>query len=97
MSTGPTRTPLSLSCCRYSSNFSAGTWKAKWFIVLTALTMSPMPGIASGDEMPGTRSGASANQKNATQSPLPASKKKCCPMPPGRSSDFTSGMPSTPE
>ncbi len=31
--------------------------------------------------MPGTRSGASLNQKNATQSPLPASKKKCWPGP----------------
>ncbi len=26
--------------------------------MLTALTMSPIPGMASGDEMPGTRSGA---------------------------------------
>ena len=62
-------------------------------MVLTALVMSPMPGMAPGDEMPGTRSGASANQKKATQSPLPASKKKCCPAPPGRSSDLISGMP----
>ena len=44
---------------------------------LTELVISPIPGIAAGDEMPGTRSAASANQKNATQSPLPASKKKC--------------------
>ena len=54
-------------------------------MVLTALTMSPIPGMASGDEIPGTRSGALANQKNATQSPLPASKKKCWPIPAGSS------------
>ena len=71
------------------------TWNAKWFMVLTALVISPMPGMAAGDERPGTRSGASANQKNATQSPLPASKKKCCPSPSGRSSDLINGMPRT--
>jgi hypothetical protein len=86
---------LVLRRCRYSSNFSAGTWNARWFIELTALVMSPMPGIFAGAEMPGTASGASANQKNATQSPLPASKKKCWPAPPGISSDLISGMPST--
>ena len=93
LSTGPTRTPLSFSRCRYSSNFSAGTWNARWFIELTALAISPIPGIAAGEEMPGTRSAASANQKKATQSPFPASKKKCWPIPPGRSSDLINGIP----
>ena len=95
LSTGPTRTPFSLSRLRYSSNFSAGTWKARWFIDPTALTIEPSPGSAAGVVLPTVPSGASANQKNATQSPLPASKKKCCPMSSGRSSDLISGIPST--
>ncbi|BDB40106.1 hypothetical protein IWGMT90018_05520 [Mycobacterium kiyosense] len=32
---------------------SAGTWKARWFIVLTALVMSPSPGSAPGELIPG--------------------------------------------
>jgi hypothetical protein len=59
--------------------------------------ISPIPGIAAGEEIPGTRSAASVNQKKATQSPFPASKKKCWPMPPGKSSDLINGIPSTPE
>ena len=46
---------------------------------------------------PGCDSGESGNQKNASESPLPMSKKKCWPMPRGRSIVFVSGMPSTPE
>lgn len=45
-------------------------------VVLTALVIAPIPGTVASDERPGARSGASANQKYATQSPLLVSKKK---------------------
>ena len=45
-----------------------------------------VPGISAA--------GASGNQKNASESPLPQSKKKCC-APPGISSVLISGIPRT--
>ena len=89
-----TRTPLALSFARYSRNRSSGTLNATWFIEPTALVHSPMPGTVTGVEMPGTESGASRNQKNASALPPPMSKKKCWPAPP-RSMVLISRMPST--
>ena len=56
--------------------------------------MLPPPGIWPAAAMPGAAAGASGNQKNASESPLPQSKKKCW-APPGISSVLMSGMPST--
>jgi len=64
---------LAFSFSRYSSNRSAGTSKAMWFMV-------PIADIPSGPcrDVPGSPSGAFANQKNAMPStPLPMSRKKC--------------------
>jgi hypothetical protein len=52
-----------------------GLWK-RWFMVLTALVIAPIPEMIASDKRPGAWSGASANQKYARQSPLPVSKKK---------------------
>ncbi len=49
----------------------------------------------AAEAMPGAASGAPGNQKKARLSPLPRSKKKCCPMPFGSSMVLISGMPST--
>jgi hypothetical protein len=92
---GLTRMPLALSLARYSRNRSSGTLNAMWFIEPTALVHSPMPGTVTGAETPGTPSGASGNQKNASALPPPMSKKKCWPWPFGRSSVLISRMPST--
>jgi hypothetical protein len=58
--------------------------------------MSPVSGRAAGAATPGGEVGASGNQKKASRLPPPQSKKKCWPMPSGRSMVFTSGMPSSP-
>ena len=86
---------MAFSLSQYSSNFSAGTSKAMWFIEACAVSSEPTPGRPAGLEMPGTDAGAFGNQKNASESPLPMSKKKCWPMSLGRSSVLVSGMPST--
>ena len=92
---GLTRTPLAFSLARYSRNRSSGTLNATWFIEPTALVHSPRPGTVTGAEMPGTGSGASGNQKNASALPPPMSKKKCWPAPPGRFRVLISRMPRT--
>jgi hypothetical protein len=61
-------------------------------MVLTALVISRCPGSQRRREARRDRS-ASANQKNATQSPLPASKKKCCPAPHGQVERLINGIP----
>jgi len=91
---GLTRTPLSFSLARYSRNRSSGTLKATWFIEPIALIHSPRPGAFTGAEMPGSGSGASGNQKNASAFPPPMSKKKCWP-PLGRLIVLIRRMPST--
>jgi hypothetical protein len=79
----------------YSSNRSGGTSKATWFIDAWAVARSPRPGSSAAEETPGWASGAFGNQKKARQSPPPQSKKKCWPMPTGRSMVLTRGMPRT--
>jgi hypothetical protein len=60
-----------------------------------ALVSSPWSGRAFGALMPGAGSGASGNQKKASESPPPQSKKKCWPIPAGNSIVFIRGMPRT--
>jgi hypothetical protein len=67
---------LAFSRATYSSNLSAGTSKAMWFIEPWAVTMSPTPGSCLGEAWPGWAGGALANQKKASESPLPMSKKE---------------------
>ena len=88
--------PASMSRVRMASIWSAGTSKATWFMEPTADTRSPMSGRAAGALMPGTGAGAPGNQKKASWSPPPMSKKKCWPMPAGSSTVLTSGKPSSP-
>ena len=52
-------------------------------------------GRPRGADTPGAGSGASGNQKNASESPPPQSKKKCWPIPAGSSIVLMSGMPRT--
>ena len=94
LTTGLMATPLALSRSTYSSNFSGGTSNATWFIEPCAVLMSPLPGRLAAEAMPGAWPGAPGNQKKATESPLPQSKKKCWP-PPGISRVLIIGMPST--
>ncbi len=99
-STAETVMPLARSFCRYSSIRSGGTSKATWFMEACAVRMSsglpgPSPTTWRGEATPGAARGASGNQKKASASPLPMSKKKCWPAPSGSSIVFTSGMPRT--
>ena len=61
----------------------------------TAEVRSPLSGRPTGAAMPGAAGGASGNQKNASESPLPMSKKKCWPMPTGSSTVLMRRSPST--
>lgn len=61
----------------------------------TVEVRSPLSGRATGAAMPGAAGGASGNQKKASESPLPMSKKKCWPMPAGSSMVLISGRPRT--
>ena len=76
---------------------SGATSKATWFIEATADTGPPGLSMKPWWVTPAIDSGASGNQKNASvwPLPLPMSKKKCWPRPPGSSTVFTSGKPST--
>ena len=76
------RRPASRSLPTYSSIFSDGTSKATWFIEPWALVRSPRSGRTWGPDTPGVACSAFGNQKNASASPPPQSKKKCWP-PPG--------------
>lgn len=88
--------PAATSRSRYPSMRSTGTLNATWFMDPMALVRSATSGRPAGAEIPGTGSGASANQKKARRSPPPQSKKKCWPMSWGSSTVFTSGMPRVP-
>jgi hypothetical protein len=91
----PDPMPLAISLSRYSSIRSGATSNATWFIDPTAVTRSPRPGSARAEATPGAAGGAPGNQKKARASPLPMSKKKCCPRPRGNSIVLISGMPNT--
>ena len=95
---GVQRTPCSTRRSRYSSICSGGTSKATWFIEATAVVSSAAGSkkvSGSGEETPWWGGGASGNQKKARLAPLPMSKKKCWPRPPGSSMVLISGKPST--